>query len=58
MLKFEDSQQRKDFACAFLRLTNNETILSYLIMADEAHFYIDGYVNKQNYRFWGVLLEH
>ena len=27
-------------------------------MSDEAHFHIDIYVNKQNYRFWGVLIEH
>ena len=45
-------------ACAFLRLTDDETFLSHLIISDEAHFHIDGYVNKQNYRFWGVLIEH
>ena len=61
MLKFEDYQQRKDFACAFLRLTNDETFFSHLIMSDEAHFHIDRYVymcNKQKYRFWGVLIKH
>ena len=58
MLKFEDYQQRKDFACAFLRLTNDETFLSHLIMSEKSHFHIDRYVNKQNYRFWGVLIEH
>ena len=58
MLKFEDYKQRKDFACTFLRLTNDETFLSHLIMSDEAHFHIDGYVNKQNCLFWGVLIEH
>ena len=58
MLKFENHQQKKDFACAFLKLTNDETFLSNLIMSDETHFHIDGYVNKQNYRFWGVLIEH
>ena len=36
----------------------SETFLSHLIMSDEAHFQIDGYVNKQNYRFWSVLIEH
>ena len=58
MLKFEDYQQRKDFAWAFPRLTNDETFFSHLIMSDGAHFHIDGYVNKQNYRFRGVLIEH
>ena len=27
-------------------------------MTDEAHFHIDGYVNKRNYRFWSVLIKH
>ena len=27
-------------------------------MSDGAHFHIDGYVKKQNYRFWDVLIEH
>ena len=36
----------------------SETDLSHLIMSDKAHFHIDRYVNKQNYRFWGVLIEH
>ena len=58
MLKFEDYQQRKDFACAFLRLTNDETFFSYIIISDEAHFHIDGYVNKENYCFWCLLIEH
>ena len=25
----------------------------FIIFTDEAHFYLNGYVNKQNYRFWG-----
>jgi len=25
-----------------------------LIMSDEAHFHLDGYVNKQNCRFWAA----
>ena len=24
-----------------------------IIMSDKAHFYLRGYVNKQNYRIWG-----
>jgi len=25
-----------------------------LIMSDEAHFHLDGYVNKQNCQFWAA----
>lgn len=53
-LQFQDYQKRKEFAFTFLRLTNDEAFLSHLIMSDEAHFHLGGYVNKQNYRFWGV----
>ena len=31
---------------------------SHLIISDEALFHTDEYVNKQNYRFWSVLIEH
>lgn len=23
-------------------------------MGDEAHFHLNGYINRQNYRFWGI----
>ena len=55
-LQFEDYQKRREFTYAFLRLTNDETFLSHLIMSDEARFHIGGYVNEQNYRFW--VAEH
>ena len=58
MLKYKDYQQTNDIVCAFLRLTNDETFISHLIIPDEAHFHNDGYVNNQNYRFGGVLIEH
>ena len=25
-----------------------------IVFSDEAHFWLNGYVNKQNYRFWGT----
>ena len=53
-LQFEDYQKRREFTSAFLRLTNDETFISHLIMSDEASFDIGGYVNTQNYRFWGA----
>ena len=53
-LQFEDNQEKKEITSAFLRLTNDETFLSHLIMSYEAYFHIGGYVNKQTYRFWGT----
>ena len=41
-LQFEDYQKRRYSTTAFLRLTNDETFLSHLIMSDEAQFQIDG----------------
>ena len=26
-----------------------------IVFSDEAHFWLNGYVNKQNYRFWGSV---
>ena len=34
-----------------LLLTENEDFINNLFMTDEAHFHLDGYVNKQNIRF-------
>ena len=50
-LQLEDYQKRREFTFAFLRLTNDETFLSHLIMSYEAYFHVGGYMNKQNYRF-------
>ena len=54
LLKSADRQKRMDFARQFLSLNNCESFISHLIMSDEAHFHLDGYGNKQNYRFWST----
>lgn len=34
-------------------IDNGEMDASKIIFSDEAHFWLDGYVNRQNYRIWG-----
>jgi hypothetical protein len=51
-LKAQDKASHMNFCRQFLDLVdNNEGVLDVLIMADEAHFQLSGYVNKQNFRY-------
>ena len=53
-LTADDMVKRVEFCEKFLQLNvNNPAFLSNVWFSDEAHFYIKGYVNKQNMRFWG-----
>lgn len=48
-----DKVNRLNFCRQYLEiLNNNEAILDKLVMSDEAHFHLSGYVNKQNFRYW------
>lgn len=51
----QDSKvKRFEFANLILNMIfHHEINISDIWFSDEAHFYIDGYVNKQNWRFWG-----
>jgi hypothetical protein len=38
-----------------LQLINqNQEIVNNLLMSDEAHFHLSGFVNKQNFRYWSA----
>lgn len=50
-LKPHDHANRQSFSEIMIDLMDDETIL---LMSDEAHFHLDGYVNKQNFRYWSV----
>ena len=49
----QDHASRRAYANNMLQLVNdNPDFHEKIIMSDEAHFHLDGYVNKQNSRFW------
>jgi len=48
-------KRRLDFANKMLIKIDEENFdISKIIFSDEAHFWLGGYVNKQNYRIWGT----
>ena len=53
-LKPADHQQRRVFADWVLEMHENDPVFHRkIILTEEAHFHLGGYVNKQNYRIWG-----
>lgn len=47
-------EKRLEFANLLLQLIDTDKIdTKKIIFSDEAHFWLDGYVNRQNYRIWG-----
>ena len=52
MLQKNDAPKRLQFAQWFMEKPCDERFISCLLMSDEAHFSLDGYVNKENCRFW------
>jgi hypothetical protein len=34
------------------QMDHDENFIRNLRMSDEAHFYLDGFVKKQNFRYW------
>lgn len=54
-LKVTDHQNRFNYSNSILSLhAQNADFIRKLIMSDEAHFHLNGYVNKQNCRIWGT----
>lgn len=54
-LKPIDYQQRLDYAIYFQqKAEENPDFIHNLIMSDEAHFQLNGFVNKQNCRIWAT----
>ncbi|GBM86135.1 hypothetical protein AVEN_75409-1 [Araneus ventricosus] len=52
-------RQRFDFANEILTMIDNEGFdVGCIWLTDEAHFHLNGFVNKQNWRFWGSENPH
>jgi hypothetical protein len=52
-LKERDLISRTNFCREFLTFWDeNEGLIHSLFMTDEAHFYLSGFVNEQNFRYW------
>jgi hypothetical protein len=50
-----DHVNRVNFCQTFLQLINqNQELVNNLLMGDEAHFHLFGFVNKQNFRYWSA----
>ncbi|GBO27624.1 hypothetical protein AVEN_267443-1 [Araneus ventricosus] len=52
-------RQRFDFANEILTMMDNEGFdVGCIWLTDEAHFHLNGFANKQNWRFWGSENPH
>jgi len=47
-----DFVQRRLFCERMLKIIASDDVI--LMMSDEAHFHLEGYINKQNCRFWAA----
>jgi len=53
MLNEGDYQQRLAFADLMLKIIKEHED-AIIMMSDEAHFHLNGSVNKQNFRYWAA----
>jgi hypothetical protein len=50
-----DNVNRLNICQTFLQLINqNQELVNNLLMSDETHFHLSGFVNKQNFRYWSA----
>ncbi|KAJ4437073.1 hypothetical protein ANN_17208 [Periplaneta americana] len=58
ILKGANKVNRMTFCQQFLDLNVNEDIVHNMLMSEEAHLHLPGYVNKQNFRYWPPTNPH
>lgn len=50
--------KRLNFSLEILEKLNKEIDPDKIWCSDEAHFYLSGEINRQNYRNWGTNIQH
>ena len=51
-LNDRDMANRRISSEQLVEMMNDDGVINTLLMTDEAHFHLSGYVKKQNYRYW------
>ena len=51
-LSDRDTANRRISSEQLLEMLNDDGVINTVLMTDEAHFHLSGYVNKQNFRYW------
>ena len=51
-LSDRDMGNRRISSEQLLEMLNDDGVINTVLMIDEAHFHLSGYMNKQNYRYW------
>ena len=51
-LSDRDMANRRISSGQLLEMLDDDGVINTVLMTDEAHFHLSGYVNKQNYRYW------
>jgi len=47
-----DMANRRIHSKQLLQMLNDDGVINTVLMTDEAHYHLSGYVNKQDYRYW------
>jgi len=53
-LSDRDMANRRISSEQLLKMLIDDCVINTVLMADEAHFHLSGYANKQNYRYWAT----
>jgi hypothetical protein len=55
-LNGHDTANHRISSKQLLEKLNDDAAINAVLMTDEAHFHLSGYVNKQNYHYWAAKI--